>query len=128
MEILNKNQLFINNYSYPYTIPNNDETNKQTSKKNPYSIKLIDDTMRNKETVLGQLTDEVLSTLFAVKMQLCNQKFELKINDVRFVSHPAVLQTAKSSYILINIVFALQAQCSYSIGISLIYSTMFNET
>ncbi|CAO1402186.1 unnamed protein product [Diamesa serratosioi] len=102
-------------FRYPYTIPNNDETNKQTSKKNPYSIKLIDDTMRNKETVLGQLTDEVLSTLFAVKMQLCNQKFELKINDVRFVSHPAVLQTAKSSYILINIVFALQAQCSYSI-------------
>lgn len=72
--------------------------------------------MKNKETVLGQLTDEVLSTLFAVKKQLCNQKFELKINDVRFVSHPAVLQTAKSSYILINIVFALQAQCSYSIG------------
>jgi len=38
----------------------------------------------------GQLqgfADEVLSALFAVKPQLCNQKFELKLNDVRFVSH-----------------------------------------
>ncbi|XP_030372627.1 GATOR complex protein NPRL3 [Scaptodrosophila lebanonensis] len=42
----------------------------------------------------GQLqgfSDDVLSTLFAVKPQLCNQKFELKLNDVRFVSHPTLI-------------------------------------
>jgi len=42
----------------------------------------------------GQLqgfADEVLSALFAVKPQLCNQKFELKLNDVRFVSHPTLI-------------------------------------
>lgn len=112
----------------------------------------------------GQLegfTDEVLSTLFAVKQQLCNQKLELKVNDVRFVSHPTLiprnehrncaantsnsLNTSNTSLplatttvtnatigtaaigtslpqpksqpqqMLINIVFALHAQASYSI-------------
>jgi nitrogen permease regulator 3-like protein len=60
------------------------------------------------------MSDEVLSSLFACKQNLANQKFELKINDTRFVSHPALLEI-KNSFILINIVFALQAQCSYSI-------------
>lgn len=72
----------------------------------------------------GQLcgfTDEVLSTLFAVKPELCNRKFELKVNDVRFVAHPTLMQSKetkedqKFSSILINIVFALHAQASYSI-------------
>lgn len=74
----------------------------------------------------GQLcgfTDEVLSTLFAVKPELCNRKFELKVNDVRFVAHPTLMQSREtkddqqqlSSSILINIVFALHAQASYSI-------------
>lgn len=65
-------------------------------------------------------TDEVLSTLFAVKPELCNKKFELKVNDVRFVSHPTLMQSHKPNEtvltsILINIVFALHAQASYSI-------------
>lgn len=113
----------------------------------------------------GQLegfTDEVLSTLFAVKQQLCNQKLELKVNDVRFVSHPTLIprnehrnnapntsnasNTSNTSLplaatttvtnaaigtatiatplpqpksqpqqMLINVVFALHAQASYSI-------------
>lgn len=63
----------------------------------------------------------MLSTLFAVKAELCNQKFELKVNDVRFVSHPTLMQIKSGkdeqngSSILINIVFALYAQASYSI-------------
>jgi len=73
-------------------------------------------------------SDEVLSSLFACKLELANQKFELKINDIRFVSHPALMET-KNSFILINIVFALQAQCSYSIGnIDLFYVLVFVVT
>lgn len=70
---------------------------------------------------MSGFTDEVLSTLFAVKAELCNQKFELKVNDVRFVAHPTLMQSKSgkeeqgSSSILINIVFALYAQASYSI-------------
>lgn len=64
----------------------------------------------------------MLSTLFAVKAELCNRKFELKVNDVRFVGHPTLLpyRTNKddtAAMILINIVFALQASASHSIGI-----------
>lgn len=63
----------------------------------------------------------MLSTLFAVKAELCNRKFELKVNDVRFVGHPTLLpyRTNKddtAAMILINIVFALQASASHSIG------------
>ncbi|EDV97534.1 GATOR complex protein NPRL3 [Drosophila grimshawi] len=104
----------------------------------------------------GQLkgfADHVLSTLFAVKPQLCHQKFELKLNDVRFVSHPTMISVlpgtgtgtgsgstaaasqtlaaaansnttssssntvalGKKQQMVINIVFALHAQASYSI-------------
>lgn len=60
--------------------------------------------------------------MFAVKPELCNRKFELKVNDVRFVAHPTLMQSRETkddqqqfSSILINIVFALHAQASYSI-------------
>ncbi|KAM7356457.1 GATOR complex protein Nprl3 isoform 2-T2 [Cochliomyia hominivorax] len=102
-------------------------------------------------TKAGQLhgfADEVLAPLFAVKPQLCNQKFELKINDVRFVSHPTLVskkeqrqisglnttqinnqsqqaitsvqsnqntQKSQPQQMLVNIVFALHAQASYSV-------------
>lgn len=64
-----------------------------------------------------EFTDEVISSLFAVKMDLCEQKFELKVNNVRFVGHPIKIQISggvndkpdSPSFILINIVFALDA-------------------
>lgn len=104
--------------SYPYTADKSiDESSKQKKKLNPYSIGLIEDTHQNSESSPSGIgmSDEVLSSLFACKQNLANQKFELKINDIRFVSHPALMEN-KNSFILINIVFALQAQCSYSIG------------
>lgn len=68
---------------------------------------------------LTGLSDEVLSTLFAVKPELCETKFELKVNDVRFVGHPTVLPSRNdkevNSSMLFNVVFALQAQASHSV-------------
>ncbi|VVC28910.1 Hypothetical protein CINCED_3A017105 [Cinara cedri] len=66
---------------------------------------------------LADYTDEVLSNLFAVKSQLCDQKFELKVDHVRFISHPLEIQTCggdsskpeSPSNILLNVVFALDA-------------------
>ena len=40
------------------------------------------------------LPDKVLSDLFAVKPELCGQKFEVKINDIRFVGHPISLASS----------------------------------
>ena len=59
---------------------------------------------------------QVLSNLFAVKSELCGKKFEIKINDIRFVGHPLLLYqhgegkagTSQNSIISFNIVFALK--------------------
>ncbi|KAH8307606.1 hypothetical protein KR044_005236, partial [Drosophila immigrans] len=151
-------------YRYPYQTlgqtlkleePHEEQTNK---KRNPFAVANTDDLLQTpthqhstqgqgQGTGQGQLqgfADDVLSALFAVKPQLCNQKFELKLNDVRFVSHPTLISAvtpntvgsqataagqgnaatatsstavsvAKKQQMLINIVFALHAQASYSI-------------
>lgn len=75
----------------------------------------------------------MLSTLFAVKAELCNTKFELKVNDVRFVGHPTLLpyktnkDNSAAPIILINIVFALQASASHSIGMYIKYLQFCNQ-
>lgn len=121
-------------YRYPYqtlgqTEVANDEQRK-SRKRNPYAVANTDDLLQTPTHLgaaksQGQLqgfADEVLSALFAVKPQLCNQKFELKLNDVRFVSHPTLIPQKEQrsgpmakQQMLINIVFALHAQASYSI-------------
>lgn len=70
---------------------------------------------------LNDFTDDVISSLFAVKTELCGRKFELKVNNVRFVGNPIQIQTGgrrrgnskkkpeSPSIILINIVFALDS-------------------
>ena len=41
---------------------------------------------------LAEFPSKVLSNMFAVHAKLCDRKFELKINDVRFVGHPISLK------------------------------------
>lgn len=41
---------------------------------------------------LPEFPSKVLSNMFAVHPKLCDRKFELKINDVRFVGHPLSLE------------------------------------
>ncbi|KAH8239040.1 hypothetical protein KR032_000114 [Drosophila birchii] len=126
-------------YRYPYqTLGQTEvasEEQRKSRKRNPFAVAHVDDLLQAPTQGQGQLqgfADEVLSALFAVKPQLCNQKFELKLNDVRFVSHPTLIPhkeqragavpnptsttaAAKKQQMLINIVFALHAQASYSI-------------
>lgn len=61
--------------------------------------------------------DSVLANMFAVSSKLCGQKFELKINDVRFVGHPMLLssKSADSDLLTFNIVFALKATASHDV-------------
>ncbi|XP_019866950.2 GATOR complex protein NPRL3 isoform X2 [Aethina tumida] len=118
-------------FRYPFQTQENSEPSN-TRRKNPYTLPVVEDLLQspaqpcsnmNKGNLAG-FTDEVLSSLFAVKMELCDRKFELKVNDVRFVSHPTLLQLKKkaqqqqqddSGIMLINIVFALQALASHSV-------------
>uniref|UniRef100_A0A0K8TF05 GATOR complex protein NPRL3 n=2 Tax=Lygus hesperus TaxID=30085 RepID=A0A0K8TF05_LYGHE len=90
-------------------------------KTNPYSLILPDDS--HSKDFRGGFPDEVLSNLFAVKQELCDAKFELKVNNVRFVGHPTLGQNCSRKVpkspskpiMLVNVVFALQAPASHSI-------------
>lgn len=46
------------------------------------------------EAVLPSLrfSDIILATILATKSDICGKKFELKIDNVRFVGHPTLLQ------------------------------------
>ncbi|XP_035790525.1 GATOR complex protein NPRL3-like [Anopheles albimanus] len=115
-------------FRYPYNLPQQLQTSVIPNRKTPYSlINTGDDILQNTPPPsnicydqLYGISDNDLATLFAVKSELCNQKFELKVNDVRFVSHPTLLRGSdgseqKSSYVQINVVFALHASASYSV-------------
>ncbi|KAL1502105.1 hypothetical protein ABEB36_007299 [Hypothenemus hampei] len=117
-------------FRYPFQVQENREISNK-SRKNPYTLTVVEETLQSPASyssninkgVLSGLSDEVLSSLFAVKTDLCNKKFELKVNDVRFVSHPTLLQLKTkqsekdddSGIMLINIVFALSALASHSV-------------
>uniref|UniRef100_A0A2K6LUQ5 GATOR complex protein NPRL3 n=1 Tax=Rhinopithecus bieti TaxID=61621 RepID=A0A2K6LUQ5_RHIBE len=42
----------------------------------------------------ARFSDVILATILATKSEMCGQKFELKIDNVRFVGHPTLLQHA----------------------------------
>uniref|UniRef100_A0A1B6E1R3 GATOR complex protein NPRL3 n=1 Tax=Clastoptera arizonana TaxID=38151 RepID=A0A1B6E1R3_9HEMI len=120
-------------FRYPYATDIRTESSQQIRNKNPYALYTTEDlqgltpqTFNIQKGNLTGLSDEVLSTLFAVKQELCERKFELKVNDIRFVGHPTLLQSGprknspeskqtNPSCVLINIVFALQAVANHSI-------------
>ncbi|XP_076622225.1 GATOR complex protein Nprl3 [Colletes latitarsis] len=114
-------------FRYPYVAKHTRDSNQCTNRKNPYSLTTTEDLLQSLPFLTSNIsngnltgvTDEVLSTLFAVKPELCEQKFELKVNDVRFVGHPTLVPSRGlkevNSSMLFNIVFALQAQASHSI-------------
>ncbi|KAJ1529543.1 hypothetical protein ONE63_006315 [Megalurothrips usitatus] len=128
-------------FRFPYaTDPRQHGENcQQIRRRNPYALTVNADLLQSQPAQTSNIqhgrltgfTDEVLSTLFAVKPELCERKFELKVNDVRFVGHPIQLPASSQSRsslggsgskldtpshtILINMVFALHATASHSI-------------
>lgn len=117
-------------FRYPFHIQENNEPHS-TQLRNPYTLLIVEDllestphpTCKLSKDHLTSFSDEVLSSLFAVKLELCNRKFELKVNDVRFVSHPTLLHRHDKQHdesgphvLLINLVFALHAVASHSVG------------
>ncbi|XP_048515143.1 GATOR complex protein NPRL3 isoform X2 [Athalia rosae] len=114
-------------FRYPHAANLERDSKQFTKKKNPYSLTISEDLLQSipfptSNISNGNLTgfsDEVLSTLFAVKPELCELKFELKVNNVRFVGHPTLLPSRGlkdvNSSMLFNIVFALQAQANHSV-------------
>ncbi|XP_059271858.1 GATOR complex protein NPRL3 isoform X7 [Mustela nigripes] len=81
------------------------------------------------ERLVAGFSDVILATILATKSEMCGQKFELKIDNVRFVGHPTLLQhglgqVSKTdpspkreapTMILFNVVFALRANADPSV-------------
>lgn len=44
--------------------------------------------------LLWRFSDVILATILATKSDMCGKKFELKIDNIRFVGHPTLLQHA----------------------------------
>ncbi|XP_077415342.1 GATOR1 complex protein NPRL3 isoform X2 [Vanacampus margaritifer] len=78
----------------------------------------------------SRFSDSILATILATKSDMCGKKFELKIDNVRFVGHPTLLQhppiiqVSKTdpspkrempTMILFNVVFALRANADPSV-------------
>ncbi|CAB3379353.1 Hypothetical predicted protein [Cloeon dipterum] len=105
-------------FRYPYATESRHGETTHKKRKSVYALTTSDDLepphqMSNiSHNQLTGFSDEVLSNLFAVKSDLCENKFELKVNDVRFVGHPTLVNAGS---VLINIQFALRATASHSI-------------
>ncbi|XP_077415343.1 GATOR1 complex protein NPRL3 isoform X3 [Vanacampus margaritifer] len=82
------------------------------------------------EQLVAGFSDSILATILATKSDMCGKKFELKIDNVRFVGHPTLLQhppiiqVSKTdpspkrempTMILFNVVFALRANADPSV-------------
>ncbi|XP_033023257.1 GATOR complex protein NPRL3 isoform X1 [Lacerta agilis] len=81
------------------------------------------------EQVVSGFSDVILATILATKSDMCGKKFELKIDNVRFVGHPTLVQHAFGqisktdpspkrevpTMILFNVVFALRATADPSV-------------
>ncbi|XP_037082831.1 GATOR complex protein NPRL3-like isoform X1 [Pollicipes pollicipes] len=118
-------------FRYPYA----DEPTAQVTKSyrtNPYALDVTEDLFatrtRHSSNIsnhrLVGFTNKVLSNLCAVQSRLVGQKFEVKVNDVRFVGHPISIQADhrrtsneenKSTIHLFHIVFALWAKANHSV-------------
>ncbi|KAL1466479.1 hypothetical protein MTO96_042704, partial [Rhipicephalus appendiculatus] len=85
-------------FRYPYAVDTESDTHANRRRSNPYSLIPNEDPsnitrarscseISDKNLVL--ITDKALSNLFATKSELCNRKFELKVNDAN-ASHDIV--------------------------------------
>ncbi|XP_062820482.1 GATOR1 complex protein NPRL3 isoform X2 [Anolis carolinensis] len=101
----------------------------QTGKpRSRYAVSSIGESVEDPEGD-ARFSDVILATILATKSDMCGKKFELKIDNVRFVGHPTLLQHGfgqisktdpspkreMPTMILFNVVFALKATADPSV-------------
>lgn len=88
-------------FRYPFESENIKENYSKSRLNNPYALKIAEDRHLStkittptliKNDVLVGFEDKTLANLLAVKTKLCGSKFNLKIDDVRFVGYPVHLE------------------------------------
>ncbi|XP_030592090.1 GATOR1 complex protein NPRL3 isoform X4 [Archocentrus centrarchus] len=129
-------------FRYPYQRVPDCPSSVSAKQRNPYVLNTAGDGLDDQdgdsreqspltdEQLVAGFSDIILSTILATKSDMCGKKFELKIDNVRFVGHPTLLQhppiiqvskidpspkREMPTMILFNVVFALRANADSSV-------------
>ncbi|XP_047213489.1 GATOR complex protein NPRL3-like isoform X1 [Girardinichthys multiradiatus] len=134
-------------FRYPFQIATECPSSLSAKPRNPYALNTTGDVLEDQdgdsreqcpvtdEQLVAGFSDSTLATILATKSDICGKKFELKIDNVRFVGHPTLLQHSPSIHpafiqvsktdpspkrdmptmILFNVVFALRANADPSV-------------
>ncbi|KAM6905562.1 GATOR1 complex protein NPRL3 isoform 1-T2 [Xenentodon cancila] len=129
-------------FRYPFQRVSECPSSLSGKQRSPYALNSTGDVLEDQdgdsreqspltdEQLVAGFSDIILATILATKSDMCGKKFELKIDNVRFVGHPTLLQhppitqVSKTdpspkrempTMILFNVVFALRANADPSV-------------
>ncbi|XP_043955445.1 GATOR complex protein NPRL3 isoform X3 [Gambusia affinis] len=116
-------------FRYPFQRTADCPSSLSAKPRNPYALNTAGDVQEDPDGD-SRFSDSILATILATKNDMCGKKFELKIDNVRFVGHPthlqhsSLIQVSKTdpspkretpTMILFNVVFALRANADPSV-------------
>uniref|UniRef100_A0A8C8DZA6 GATOR complex protein NPRL3 n=1 Tax=Oryzias sinensis TaxID=183150 RepID=A0A8C8DZA6_9TELE len=78
-------------FRYPFQKVSESPSSLTAKQRNPYALNTTVDTLEDQDGD-SRFSDIILATILATKSDMCGKKFELKIDNVRFVGHPTLLQ------------------------------------
>uniref|UniRef100_H2TV92 GATOR complex protein NPRL3 n=1 Tax=Takifugu rubripes TaxID=31033 RepID=H2TV92_TAKRU len=122
-------------FRYPFQRTTECPSSLAAKQRSRYALNTTGDVVEDQDGD-SRFSDIILATILATKSDICGKKFELKIDNVRFVGHPTllqhppVIQVSKTdpspkrempTMILFNVVFALRANADPSV-ISCMYN------
>ncbi|XP_062841873.1 GATOR1 complex protein NPRL3-like [Trichomycterus rosablanca] len=129
-------------FRYPFLKVSENTSSAATKQRSAYALRTTSDATEDQdgdsreqtsltdEQLVAGFSDIILATILATKSDMCGKKFELKIDNVRFVGHPTLLQPPHSiqvsktdpspkrempTMILFSVVFALRANADPSV-------------
>uniref|UniRef100_A0A3B3QCY1 GATOR complex protein NPRL3 n=1 Tax=Paramormyrops kingsleyae TaxID=1676925 RepID=A0A3B3QCY1_9TELE len=116
-------------FRYPFQRVPEDAASLAAKQRSPYALNPSGDASEDPDGD-SRFSDIILATILATKSDMCGKKFELKIDNVRFVGHPTLLQPPHTiqvsktdpspkrempTMILFSVVFALRANTDPSV-------------
>ncbi|XP_042575647.1 GATOR complex protein NPRL3 isoform X1 [Cyprinus carpio] len=129
-------------FRYPFQRVSENTSSATSKQRSPYVLNTSGDSIEDQdgdsreqtpltdEQLVEGFSDIILATILATKSDMCGKKFELKIDNVRFVGHPTLLQPPHTTQvsktdpspkrelptmILFSVVFALRANADASV-------------